>query len=98
VKNGNGSSHGNWWNAMVWAECRGKASEYFMEIAKKYPHLASMSNELATDYGVIAEALRTASDKGMDSQEKIKLLEQAQVKESGCISRMEELAANLEQS
>lgn len=93
VKNGHGSSHGNWWNGTVWAECRGKAAEYFMEIASKYPDVASAANDLAADYGAIAEALRKASDKGMDSQEKIKILEQTATKEAGCINRIDELAA-----
>jgi AraC-like DNA-binding protein len=32
VDEGRGSSHGNWWCAMVWKECRAMASAFFSEI------------------------------------------------------------------
>ncbi|MBT4096206.1 MAG: hypothetical protein HOE86_01090, partial [Gemmatimonadetes bacterium] len=37
VKAGAGDSHGNWWNATVWSECRAMAATYFDEIADDFP-------------------------------------------------------------
>ena len=30
---GHGDDHGNWWNAVVWAECRERAGDYFQGVA-----------------------------------------------------------------
>jgi hypothetical protein len=65
-----------------------------MEIAKKRPEHASALNKLSTDYGIIAETLIMVSDKSMDSQEKIKFLEQAKDREAECISRIGDFAAS----
>lgn len=32
VEGGMGTSHGHWWNGMVWKECRGQAAAFFDEI------------------------------------------------------------------
>ena len=34
LENGFGEGHGNWWNAMVWSECRHKAAEYLTQWAR----------------------------------------------------------------
>ena len=95
VRKGEGSSHGNWWNATVWAECRTMASEYFGEIAEKYPSVAAQANELASAHGALSDGLRRASDKEMDSEVKIELLEGLGAEEQQCISEVEQLAAVL---
>ena len=30
---GHGDEHGNWWNGVVWAECRDRAGDYFQDLA-----------------------------------------------------------------
>lgn len=91
VKNGHGSSHGNWWNATVWSECRGMASQYFEGFAAGVPEFASLLNDLAADYAFIADALGKVSDKELAIEPKIDLLEQAAARESVCIEKIEEL-------
>jgi len=75
------AEHGNWWNAMVWSECRKMASAFFAEIAVKYPQLAGECVQLTGLYGNISEALFKVGDKQMNPQEKVILLETALQKE-----------------
>ena len=92
VKNGHGRSHGNWWNAMVWSECRSRASEYLSEASekqKRFRHLAA----LALGYREIGELLAKVSDKSLDAERKIALLERASVVEADCIRDIEGSAA-----
>ncbi|MHB0999064.1 MAG: hypothetical protein ACYC27_07440 [Armatimonadota bacterium] len=91
VDNGHGSSHGNWWNAMVWSECREMASRFFTEIAADYPDLAHIASDLPPDYAAIANALNKAGDKEMDAGQKIGLLKQAASLEAGCVPKIKEL-------
>jgi hypothetical protein len=93
IQAGHGTTHGNWWNATVWGECRGRAADFFAQIAATYPVAAALSGDLAIEYGAIAEALRTVSDRDLDSDEKVRLLKTAGDREAGCIGRIEELAA-----
>jgi hypothetical protein len=95
VRNGNGGSHGNWWNGMVWAECRAQASAYFAEIAQTYPVATAPALALAADYRSIAQDLQEVSDKAMEAQSKLSRLERAGAKEADCIPRIEALAAVL---
>lgn len=93
VKAGHGSSHGNWWNATVWAECRRMAAAYFQEIADRHEELAPVSKPLADRYTVVAQGLTEASDKEMDGTAKISLLERTCEEETRCIQHVKELAA-----
>ena len=43
VKAGAGDSHGNWWNATVWSECRSMAAAYVAEIADDLPEASTLS-------------------------------------------------------
>ncbi|MHC4502891.1 MAG: hypothetical protein ACYTFI_06270 [Planctomycetota bacterium] len=95
VKEGRGSSHGNWWNAMVWSECRSMAARYFAEICEKLPSVASQAAGLSEMYGAVAEELAKASDKEMASEEKGRLLEDARAKEEKCIQETAGLRAAL---
>jgi hypothetical protein len=95
VENGHGCGHGSWWNATVWSECRRMAAGYFEEIADRLPRMAVPAQVLAADYREIASALNSASDKQMPAAEKVDLLEQACVKESGSITKIEEMVTNL---
>ena len=93
VRKGHGGSHGSWWNGMVWAECRARAAEYFGEIAEAHPQVAADARALAAEYRLVAECLQNASDKAMDADEKVALLERAARAEAGCVERIEALAS-----
>ena len=89
VEQGHGSSHGNWWNGMVWAECRHFAAEYFVEIAKKYGEVISeAAQELNAMYSDISDMLRLVSDKEMDNKEKIRVLQELKCKEENTVKKL----------
>lgn len=92
VNDGFGSSHRNWWNGTVWAECREMASNYFREIASKYQDAASeIAKGLSNQYGSVAKLLDKARDKGLADDAKIKILREAQRAEESCIPLIEKL-------
>lgn len=92
LEQGNFSAHGNWWNAMVWAECRKMAGEYFSEIADKYKDKASgLTKELSTLYKEIAGLFFKISNKEMKTEEKIPLLKDAKAKDETAVQKIEEL-------
>jgi hypothetical protein len=90
-----GSSHGNWWNATVWSECRTMASKYFAGIGKLYSNVAQEASQLEKAYAEIGTALSTASNKEMDAGEKVKLLEETRVKEAEAIKLVAVLVVSL---
>jgi len=90
-----GSSHGNWWNATVWSECRTMASKYFAEIGKLYSNVSQAASQLEKIYAEIGTALSTASNKEMDAGEKVKLLEETREKEAAAIELVAALAVSL---
>lgn len=90
-----GASHGNWWNAMVWSECRRMASGYMAEIQNRYGDLAGPAAELAGLYSDIAGALGRVGDKEMAAQDKIDLLAETKEKEAAAIGKVAALAASL---
>ena len=90
-----GSGHGNWWNATVWSECRRMAGAYLSEIGEENVDVADLCSQLSNEYRTIAENLRRASDKTMDSEEKIRLLKETKQLEAAAIEGVEKLAAAL---
>jgi hypothetical protein len=90
-----GASHGNWWNATVWSECRQMASRYFAEIQQSFPAVARPAAELTKIYGDIAALLNRVSDKEMEAAERIRLLAEAKDKEAEAIKKVATLAASL---
>ncbi len=90
-----GTSHGNWWNATVWSECRRMASEFFTEIQQKHATVSQPASELSADYAAISEALAKASDKEMNAAEKVALLRETNDKEAAAIEKVAALAARL---
>jgi hypothetical protein len=88
VEAGHGSSHGHWWNATVWAECRRQAAEFFRQLPTK-----DQTGKLSEDYAAVASALSRASDKEMPVSEKVALLRQASVHEANAIRGIESLLA-----
>lgn len=92
VNDGFGSSHGNWWNRTVWAECREMASNYFREIASKHQDAASeTAKELSNQYSSVAKLLNRARDKGLAGDAKMKTLREAQRTDESCISLIKKL-------
>lgn len=87
VEDGHGASHGNWWNAVVWAECRRHAAAYFEEIAGEYvaPDDAAL---LAREYRAIGDLLMRCSDRQASDHTKIELLDEAARRETDCIERI----------
>jgi hypothetical protein len=90
VSSGHGSTHGNWWNSMVWSECREKAGEYFDEIGPRHPGMVPAAAELASDYRLIAAALREAGLSETPDARRLSLLAGARDREAGCILRIRE--------
>jgi len=90
-----GASHGNWWNATVWSECRAMASDYFGEIQMEYPAVADFAAELAEVYHDVSGLLREAGDKDLASGRKVEVLREAQQKEAMAASAMGAFAAAL---
>lgn len=74
LQSGNYDKQGHWWNAMVWAECRSHAAEYF----KNWPHNPTTeANELASLFSKISELLIQSGDNELSDAKKIGLIEQA---------------------
>ena len=89
VEDGHGSSHGNWWNATVWSECRLYASAYFAEIAALLPVTAMrISQELYGDYYVIGDLIAVISNKELTSDKKIKVIQSIKEKEEKAVEKM----------
>jgi len=92
VGDGFGAIHGNWWNGMVWSECRRMASTFFSEIASKHQgKISEQATLLSTEYRNIAELLDKAKEKKLADDEKIRALQQAKNSEQSCIRGIEEL-------
>lgn len=91
VENGCGSSHGNWWNATVWGECRKMASEYFNEIGKRFKEVDSIANELADDYNLISQGLIKVAEKEVPVKPKIELLKEIRSLEAKAMFKITEM-------
>ena len=89
VRNGHGSSHGNWWNGTVWSECREMASGYFTEIGQRQPRISKKATELSSQYHRLAEFLRRAADRNLVDDEKIKILQEAKRTEKSSVAKIE---------
>jgi hypothetical protein len=98
VRKGHGSSHGNWWNATVWGECRSMAAGYLREIAAEYPAGADVASAMAADYEAIAERLVKISDRQMDPDAKIALLTETAELEVGCAPKIDALVRAMQGS
>lgn len=90
-----GSSHGNWWNATVWSECRQMAARYFTEIGKANAQVAGLCSQMNVAYLKIADNLKMASEKTMEPEAKIKLLKETKQLEATAIEKVAEHAAAL---
>jgi len=71
AEQGECATHGNWWNATVWSECRLMASEFVLEVGKKFPEVADVTLRLSHLYKILADALARVADKKVKSKEKV---------------------------
>ena len=96
VDAGHADDHGNWWNAVVWGECRERAGDYFQGLAAAEfpgPIDQRQARELALDYRVLARLLYRASDKTATAADKRGFVEQARGIEQGCVERIANIRA-----
>ncbi len=92
VEQGHGGSHGNWWNGMVWSECRRFAGEYFAEIAQKYDgEISKRAQGISAQYSALADLFIQISDKELDTKKKKSLLNQAKSTDEDTIQKIEDL-------
>lgn len=96
VENGHGSSHGNWWNSMVWAECRQMASDYFLEMKDTQEGINELCVDLSKDYKLIAEGLNKVSDKGVPIKPKIELLKEIKKTEEEAVEKIRQVLTIIE--
>jgi len=90
-----GSGHGNWWNGMVWSECRNMASGFFAELGDKYPDIAGPAAELKEAYAEIDGLLGKASDKELAAAPKMEVLKEAKSRDAAAIEKVAALAEAL---
>lgn len=95
VQEGHGSSHGNAWNATVWAECRKMASSYFVEMGNALPKVSAQCGELAQDFALIAEGLTKAADKGIPIKPKVTLLNEIKTLEANALEKIRAILQTL---
>lgn len=86
-----GSSHGNWWNGVVWGECRRHAGLYMREVARWFPDVAAQANTLATDFDAIAAGLTRASDRAMAPGDKKVLVAELKDRELGTVQTLRDI-------
>jgi hypothetical protein len=96
VEKGHGSSHGNWWNGMVWSECRRQAAAYLSEVAADVPAATALAEKLSSAYADISEGLKAISDKEMDKKKKIDMIQVLKTKEGTALGQLEEWCHYLE--
>jgi hypothetical protein len=86
-----GASHGNWWNGMVWAECRKMAGAWFGEIGEARPEAAAQARALATAYAEIGSRLERIADKEMDPAGKEGVVDELKQREQAAVRLVEQL-------
>ena len=94
---GHADEHGNWWNAVVWAECRERAGDYFQGLAASEfpgPIDRQQARHLAVDYRALSRLLYRASDRTASAEQKHQFVSKARDLEGGCAERIAELRAH----
>jgi hypothetical protein len=94
-----GNSHGNWWNAMVWAECRNRAADWFAGMAARLDgEPAAAARDLSAAYREIAEGLEKVADKELAPAAKKPVLEELKSREAAAVNGVERLLGLLRAS
>ncbi len=91
IEAGHGASHGSWWNAMVWSECRAMAGAWFEEIAKRHDSVSLQARKLAAAYKEIAARLEKAGNKEMDAGQKVQIIREVKALEQEAIGNVGKL-------
>ena len=96
---GPSDEHGNWWNAVVWAECRQHAAEQFAAIAQtstdEAPISPASAEWLAGKYRELERHLRAASEREAPAADKRRHVIAAREIDNACIGR---IAAELKEA
>lgn len=93
-----GASHGNWWNAMVWSECRKMASRYVAALGNEFQEIRSHAAELAAAYERLGSGLERASDRSMPANAKAKLIADLAALDENCVATIRDLLTTLERA
>jgi DNA-binding transcriptional MerR regulator len=96
VENGHGTGHGNWWNCMVYSECRQMASDYFIEMKDIKEGTGDLCAAISKDYRLAAEALYKAADKSIPIKPKIELIKEIKKTEEQALEKIKELLKVME--
>ena len=91
---GHGDGVGNWWNALVWAECRARAADYLQDLAGEdspEPFADGAARWMAPRYRSVSDLLTRAADKTASAVEKRRLIAEARAVEASCIDRLGEI-------
>jgi hypothetical protein len=87
-----GNSHGNWWNSIVWSECRKMASLYFAEISEKLnKNSKEINSSLSKRYLEISEILQQIGNNEININERINLIRKAKQIETECLNNLKGL-------
>lgn len=77
-----GNTHGNWWNSVVWGECRKMASIYFREILYKLKDDSKeIISSLSKKYLETSEILKQLGNNEISINERISLIRKAKENE-----------------
>jgi hypothetical protein len=95
TKAGLSGTHGNWWNAIVWSECRTMASTYFAEVGDRFPEVREPAQEISKLFAAVGKNLEGVADKEKDSDGKLMLLLEIAELETEAIGRIPIVAETL---
>lgn len=98
LRKGKFLDRGNWWNAIVWSECRSYASAYFDEISKKYPSTSEEASQLQILYQAVSDMLLEVSKKDQPNNVKISMLMQSKETEEKCFELLNRIMDKLDKS
>jgi len=95
IEKGYGKEHGNWWNGIVWSECRKQAALYFDEKAVELPDYSEILLKLKLLYNEIGDILLKVSKKELEDSKIIDLLEKAKTLEINALHLVNELILSI---
>lgn len=91
LASGFGENHGNWWNSMVWSECRRQAADYFSAWAQEPTADGLQLRELSEKYGELAHLLGEAGDRTRTTEQKVESVAAAQSLDEECVNGLKRL-------
>jgi hypothetical protein len=97
IDKGLGTSHGHWWSAMVWKECRAMAAEFFAGLEPAMPgaKAAGLYRDLAGLYRDCSAQLDIAKDKEAPAETQKAALAAGRDLDRRCTGLIRELQAAL---